>query len=607
MAGAPEYLRKRSGKPRRSTPYVRPGMASDPFTQQLPSYPFPSFGAPTPRVSYPVPSFGPPATSATAPAPGAALRTGPAVKHPTPNFAAFPKSYSDPAYDLIDQQSAEAVGIPVQMLQAVRLSGERSNADQVSSAGARTPYQFTPATRALFLKRGIDPWRSPQEASLAAAMHLKEDLDKTGNPLAAMAGYNGGPGARDRFLRTGDPGNPETRSYIQRVAAMMGGTEGLPSGFNPALYGPAIGSINAAEKAALTPFSQTTERAPMPELPAAPDLPSRDFSAQDELIAQMAPKAFDPEGPEADALQRRRLWQGAAQALASLDDDAGVGQILARVGAGILGGRMAADDEVQARLDAYDQKMQEYRALQYGHEGKKADAKFEEANQEVQLAYQRSVNQWNVKMQDWSKNNGATVQGNMLIITKTNEDGSLSTQGIPIPALTAPQFGMARANVQASMAGAANSAAAAQAAAVSSAIISTAGGLVQADLAQQLAGEDDPAVANSLAAATMASNAVKYGLGAQIAGSAEVWAALLAEAQAEAGVQPGMQVSSAQSEQIENYLVGALTQDLLTSPETRKRVEKYAPALTGLGRASQKRQVRRRQGNTTTTETYEED
>ena len=51
------------------------------------------------------------------------------------------RKYNDSFYDTTDIQASQKVGIPVDILRAVRLSGEKSNENQVSSSGARGVYQ----------------------------------------------------------------------------------------------------------------------------------------------------------------------------------------------------------------------------------------------------------------------------------------------------------------------------------------------------------------------------------------------------------------------------------------------------------------------------------
>lgn len=131
-------------------------------------------------------------------------------------MAEFPKSFDDPAYDAADSSAAATAGIDPILLRSVRTRGEKSNADQVSSKGATTPYQFIPATRKAILdKYGIDVTLNPENASLGAAYLLKEGMDRNGGDAsAAVAEYHGG---LDRSQH-----GPINRAYVERV---MGGAQ----------------------------------------------------------------------------------------------------------------------------------------------------------------------------------------------------------------------------------------------------------------------------------------------------------------------------------------------------------------------------------------------
>lgn len=122
-----------------------------------------------------------------------------------------PISYNDPQYAAIDANAENTVGLPSGSLTAIRTLGERSNADQISSAGARSVYQIIPATRdAVLQKYGVDAYAGPQQAALAAAHVYKEGLDRNnGNQAAAVGEYIGGPN-RDNWGDT-------THAYIARV------------------------------------------------------------------------------------------------------------------------------------------------------------------------------------------------------------------------------------------------------------------------------------------------------------------------------------------------------------------------------------------------------
>lgn len=109
-------------------------------------------------------------------------------------LADFPKDYKDPQYAQLDAATEQKLGLPAGMVQAIRTDGEKTNSDRVSSAGARTPYQVTPATRRAILdKYGIDAYLSPANASEAAGLLLQESLKRNqGDPELAVREYHGG-------------------------------------------------------------------------------------------------------------------------------------------------------------------------------------------------------------------------------------------------------------------------------------------------------------------------------------------------------------------------------------------------------------------------------
>lgn len=124
----------------------------------------------------------------------------------------IPTSYKDPFWSDLASNTEQKLGLPSGLLVSVLTRGERSNADQVSEAGARTPFQIIPATRKAVLdKYGIDAYLSPENAAEVAGRLLKESLDRNqGNIVLAAAEYHGGT----------DPKNwgPRTKSYMQRVS-----------------------------------------------------------------------------------------------------------------------------------------------------------------------------------------------------------------------------------------------------------------------------------------------------------------------------------------------------------------------------------------------------
>ena len=103
------------------------------------------------------------------------------------------RKYNDPFYDKTDFDASKLVGIPIDVLRAVRLAGEKSNENEVSSAGAKGVYQFIPSVRNSVLKKyGVDAW-NPEQSSLAAAYLLKENANRNnGNYTNAIREYHGG-------------------------------------------------------------------------------------------------------------------------------------------------------------------------------------------------------------------------------------------------------------------------------------------------------------------------------------------------------------------------------------------------------------------------------
>ena len=104
-------------------------------------------------------------------------------------------SYRDDAYYRpIEAQWERKYGLPDGLLASIRKEGERTNRDQVSSAGARSVYQIIPSTRNLFQnKYGVNAYAGDREAAQVAALHLKESFDRNnGNIENTVREYHGG-------------------------------------------------------------------------------------------------------------------------------------------------------------------------------------------------------------------------------------------------------------------------------------------------------------------------------------------------------------------------------------------------------------------------------
>jgi soluble lytic murein transglycosylase-like protein len=88
------------------------------------------------------------------------------------------------------------------------------NANAGSPAGARGLTQLMPGTAAAL---GVDP-SVPAQAIEGGAKYLRQQLDKFGgDPAKALAAYNAGPGAVQRY--GGIPPFAETQNYVRKVLA----------------------------------------------------------------------------------------------------------------------------------------------------------------------------------------------------------------------------------------------------------------------------------------------------------------------------------------------------------------------------------------------------
>lgn len=128
---------------------------------------------------------------------------------------ASPNSYKDPYWSDLAAKKEKEVGIPDGLLSSILTHGEKSNANQVSEKGAKTPFQITPPTRkAIIDKYGIDPYLSDDLAAEGAALLLKESLDRNnGDPVQAAGEYIGGVN-RENW-------GPKTQAYMKRVSSGM--------------------------------------------------------------------------------------------------------------------------------------------------------------------------------------------------------------------------------------------------------------------------------------------------------------------------------------------------------------------------------------------------
>lgn len=107
--------------------------------------------------------------------------------------------------------AAQREGVPVQLLAAIIQNESSGNNAAVSPVGARGMGQLMPGTAK---DLGVDP-NDPVQNIAGAARYLRGLLDRFHSIPAAIAAYNAGPGAVQKFR--GIPPYPETRTYVERV------------------------------------------------------------------------------------------------------------------------------------------------------------------------------------------------------------------------------------------------------------------------------------------------------------------------------------------------------------------------------------------------------
>jgi len=111
--------------------------------------------------------------------------------------------------------AADKHGVDPALLAGLVKQESNFNPNAGSPAGAQGLTQLMPATAASL---GVTNVHDPAQALDGGAKYLRQQLDRFGGDVArALAAYNAGPGAVERF--GGVPPYAETQEYVRRVQA----------------------------------------------------------------------------------------------------------------------------------------------------------------------------------------------------------------------------------------------------------------------------------------------------------------------------------------------------------------------------------------------------
>ena len=161
-----------------------------------------------------------PATSAPTPpanvAPAITAQPQPPAAQAATSTAAPPAlraQASQKNTDQIVREASKLQGVDSDFIHSVIQQESSGNPRAVSPAGARGLMQLMPGTAA---QLGVSDSFSPEQNVHGGARYLRELLERYhGDAVKALAAYNAGPGAVDRYR--GVPPYRETRLYVQRI------------------------------------------------------------------------------------------------------------------------------------------------------------------------------------------------------------------------------------------------------------------------------------------------------------------------------------------------------------------------------------------------------
>lgn len=141
-------------------------------------------------------------------------RATPGPMPPSGSRRAAARATGSGSYDELIREVARTAGLPPGLVKAVIATESNFDARAISNKGALGLMQLMPGTAEML---GVENPMHAEANLLGGVRYLKDLLDRYGSVSNALAAYNAGPGAVDRY--GGIPPFPETRQYVERVLA----------------------------------------------------------------------------------------------------------------------------------------------------------------------------------------------------------------------------------------------------------------------------------------------------------------------------------------------------------------------------------------------------
>jgi len=130
-----------------------------------------------------------------------------------------PRSLDSLQISTLVNEASLTTGAPPGLVRAVLMAESAGDPSAISLAGAEGLMQLMPGTAA---GCGVSDAFDPNQNVQCGAGYLKQLLDRYhGDVTLAVAAYNAGPGAVDRYH--GVPPYPETQAYVARVVSAYRG------------------------------------------------------------------------------------------------------------------------------------------------------------------------------------------------------------------------------------------------------------------------------------------------------------------------------------------------------------------------------------------------